>query len=443
MIRITWLKPEERVIHEFKQLREEGANPTSFEAAWEDVVRTRPQSEQRSAALALLTELRALRLDDADPRAFLESLPNTEPAQFAEDDLYDRLLGGWTGRMAGCLLGKPVEKIPREGIRAILESINEWPLKRYFTAEGVPPDVTGRFPWNRASRPTSLRETIVCMPEDDDINYAMLNLAVLETYGNGFTTDDVATAWLQMMPALTVFTAERVAYENLLMHLEPPETARHHNPYREWIGAQIRADVWGWVSPGDTKRAAELAWRDARLSHTGNGVYGEMYVAAMVAAAFTTKDVIEVVQKGLQVVPPESRLAEAVRFVLELPTHYPDWETAVDKLYERYGHYHWVHTINNAALLTAALLYGAGDFEKTITYAVMGGWDTDCNGASAGAIIGTMFGRLGVPEAWAGPLDNRVRTSLKGFDNARIDDLATRTLKVVPNEYRAASAVKG
>ena len=442
MIRITWLKPEERVIHEFKQLREEGANPTSFEAAWEDVVRTRPQSEQRSAALALLTELRALRLDDADPRAFLESLPNTEPAQFAEDDLYDRLLSGWTGRMAGCLLGKPVEKIPREGIRAILESINEWPLKRYFTAEGVPPDVLERFPWNRASRPTSLRETIVCMPEDDDINYAMLNLAVLETYGNGFTTDDVAITWLEMMPVLSVFTAERVAYENLLMHLEPPETAQHHNPYREWIGAQIRADVWGWVSPGDVKRAAELAWRDARLSHTGNGVYGEMYVAAMVAAAFTTKDVIEVVQKGLQVVPPESRLAEAIRFVLELPAHHSDWEAAVDKLYERYGHYHWVHTINNAALLTAALLYGAGDFEKTITYAVMGGWDTDCNGASAGAIIGTMLGRLGVPEAWAGPLDNRVRTSLKGFDNARIDDLATRTLKVVPKEYRTASTVK-
>ena len=443
MIRITWLKPEERVAHEFKQLREEGADPTSFEATWTDIVRTRPQDEQRSAALALLTELRALRRDDADPQAFLETLPNSEPAQFSNENLYDRLLGGWTGRMAGCLLGKPVEKIPREGIRAILESINEWPLKRYFTAEGVPPDVLERFPWNRASRPTSLRENIVCMPEDDDINYAMLNLAVLETYGITFTTDDVATTWLQMMPALSVFTAERVAYENLLMHLEPPETAQHHNPYREWIGAQIRADVWGWVNPGDVKRAAELARRDARLSHTGNGIYGEMYVAAMVAAAFTTKDVIEVVQKGLQVVPPESRLAEAIRFVLELPARYTDWETAVDKLYERYGHYHWVHTINNAALLTAALLYGAGDFEKTITYAVMGGWDTDCNGASAGAVLGTMLGRSGVPEAWAGPLDNRVRTSLKGFDNARIDDLAARTLEVVPNEYRTASTVKG
>ncbi|CAN5830433.1 ADP-ribosylglycohydrolase family protein [soil metagenome] len=443
MIRITWLKPEERVVHEFKQLREEGADPSSFEAAWQDIVNTCPQDEQRSEALRILTDLRALSGEDEDLEAFLESLPDVESVRLSETELYDRLLGGWTGRMAGCLLGKPVEKVPREGIRAILESVNEWPLRQYFTAEGVPPEVTERYPWNRASRPTSLRENIVCMPEDDDINYAMLNLAVLETYGVEFTTDDVATTWLQTMPILTVFTAERVAYENLLAYLEPPETARHHNPYREWIGAQIRADLWGWVSPGNPKRAAELAWRDARLSHTGNGIYGEMYVAAMLAAAFTTDDVTEVVRKGLQVVPPESRLAEAVRFVLELPTHHSDWETAVDKLYERYGHYHWVHTVNNAALLTAALLYGAGDFEKTITLAVMGGWDTDCNGASAGAILGTMLGAKGVPEVWAGPLHNRVRTSLNGFDNVSIDELAKRTLKVVPSAHRMASAIKG
>ena len=437
MIRITWLKPEERVLHEFKQLREEGADPASFEVAWQDIVNTCSQDEQRSEALKLLTELRALRGDDENLETFLESLPDTEPVRLSETELYNRLLGGWTGRMAGCLLGKPVEKVSREGIRAILESVDEWPLSRYFTAQGVPPEVTERYPWNRASRPTSLRENIACMPEDDDINYALLNLAVLETYGNAFTTDDVATTWLQMMPVLTVFTAERVAYENLLAHLQPPETALHHNPYREWIGAQIRADVWGWVNPGNPERAAEFAYRDARLSHTGNGVYGEMYVAAMLAAAFTTNDVTEVVETGLQVVPPESRLAEAVRFVLELPTRHSDWEPAVDELYDHFGHYHWVHTVNNAALLTAALLYGAGSFEKTITKAVMGGWDTDCNGASAGAILGTMLGRSGVSEAWAGPLDNHVRTSLKGFDNVSIDELAARTLKVVPREYRA------
>jgi ADP-ribosylglycohydrolase len=283
-----------------------------------------------------------------------------------------------------------------------------------------------------------MRENISCMPEDDDINYTMLGLHILETYGLDFTTDDVATVWLQMMPALTVFTAERVAYYNLLSYLAPPETARFRNPYREWIGAQIRADIWGLASPGDPVRAAELAWRDARLSHTGNGIYGEMFIAAMVAASFAAQSTTEVIQEGLRVVPSQSRLAEAIRFTLTLPQRTSDWETALDLLYQRYGHYHWVHAINNAAVVVAALLYGGGDYERTITLAVMGGWDTDCNGATTGSIIGSMHGVNVIPEAWSAPLANRVRTSLKGFDNSTIDDLARRTLAVVPSVYPSA-----
>jgi ADP-ribosylglycohydrolase len=222
-----------------------------------------------------------------------------------------------------------------------------------------------------------------------------------------------------------------------LKYLLPPDTALHRNPYREWIGAQIRADVWGWVSPGDPGRAAELAWRDARLSHSGNGIYGEAFVAAMIAAAFTTDDVGDIVDMGLRAIPYDSRLAEAVRFARDLPSRTEEWEEAVDLLYERVGQYHWVHAVNNAALLAAALLYGQGDFERTICLAVMGGWDTDCNGASAGSILGVMRGAGGIPEAWSGPLRNRVRTSLKGFDDSRLDDLATRTAAQVPERYIA------
>jgi len=226
-----------------------------------------------------------------------------------------------------------------------------------------------------------------------------------------------------------------VTYENLLHCLLPPQTALHRSPYREWIGAQIRADVWGWVSPGDPARAAELAWRDARLSHSANGIYGEMFVAAMVAQAFTTDEVAAVVEAGLQMIPEDSRLAEAVRFARDLPDRTSDWEEALDLLHARYGHYHWVHTINNAALVTAALLFGEGDFERTICNAVMGGWDTDCNGATVGSIIGVMHGPPAIPERWSAPLRNRVRTSLKGFDDSRLDELAQRTLAQVPKHY--------
>ena len=117
-----------------------------------------------------------------------------------------------------------------------------------------------------------------------------------------------------------MFTAERVAYRNLLLGISAPGTATRHNPFREWIGAQIRTDVYGWVHPGDPAAAARAAWTDARLSHVRNGVYGAMAVAAMCAtpSSPTAEAVDDVVATGLAVVPPESRYAEALRFGVDL-----------------------------------------------------------------------------------------------------------------------------
>ncbi|MFD0788670.1 ADP-ribosylglycohydrolase family protein, partial [Micromonospora azadirachtae] len=144
---------------------------------------------------------------------------------------YDRLHGGWLGRAVGCLLGKPVEKIPRQGIREILTATDRWPLRDWFTAQGLPAEVAARWPWNRRSAPTSLAENIDGMPEDDDLNYPLLALRVLETHGRDFTSADVAQAWLDWLPGGRVFTAERVAYRNLLLGFAPPESARRHNPF--------------------------------------------------------------------------------------------------------------------------------------------------------------------------------------------------------------------
>ncbi len=450
MIRITWLKPEERLEAEFQQLREEGVDPTSIRREWETLREgVDDPARLRGEAARLLDACRALSdAHDASQRepSDLESIlsaADVSPAPasrgFSTDVLTDRIGGGWLGRIAGCLLGKPMESVPRQGIQAILQSSGQWPLRDYITARGVPQKITARFPFNRTARQHSLRETIVCMPEDDDINYTMLALYLLESAGEEFSTDDVATAWLRMLPALRVFTAERVAYQNLLDYLTPPETARFRNPYREWIGAQIRADLFGWVAPGDPQRAAELAWRDARLSHTKNGIYGAMFVAAMVAAAAVRDDVVEVVAAGLAVLPRESRLAKAIQFARALPGEVDDFEGALDRAYARYDRYHWVHTINNAVAVVLALLYSGGDYEQGIGQAVMAGWDTDCNGATVGSILGTMLGRRGIGVKWTASLRDRVRSSLQGFDNSSIEELIARTVRCVPSRYLAAS----
>jgi ADP-ribosylglycohydrolase len=315
-----------------------------------------------------------------------------------------------------------VEKIPREGIQEILQSSGQWPLTRYVTAVGVPDEVLGRWPWNRRSKPTSLREVIDGMPEDDDLNFAILALQLVEKHGNELTTEDVALAWLNDLPAGRVFTAERVAYRNLLEGVDPLLAALVRNPFREWIGAQIRTDVYGWVNPGDRTAAAQLALADARLSHTGAGVDGAIWVAAMSAAAVVLDNPVHAAKAALDVITPDGEIARAVTFGLELAE--APLDEALDALHAQYGHLHWVHSVNNTALTAYALT--APDFGTGIGRAVMGGWDTDSAGATVGAVLGAT---LGVPAEWAGPLDNRIATSLPGLNQVKIDELAARTVE--------------
>ena len=356
---------------------------------------------------------------EASSRSAFPSGESAEPA--SSGVLEQRVLNAWLGRAAGNLLGKPVEKIPREGIREILQSSGQWPLTQYVSAVGVPDEVQARWPWNRRSKPTSLREVIDGMPEDDDLNFAILALQLVERHGDGLTTEDVAQAWLNDLPAGRVFTAERVAYRNLLDGVDPLQAARVRNPFREWIGAQIRTDVYGWVNPGDRTAAARLALTDARLSHTGAGVDGAIWVAAMSAAALVLDDPVAVAKAGLEAIAEDGEIARAVRFGLDLAE--APLEEALDALHAQYGQLHWVHSVNNSALTAYALT--APDFATGIGRAVMGGWDTDSAGATVGAVLGAV---LGVPAEWAGPLDNRIATSLPGLNQVKISELAARTV---------------
>ncbi|MFI7353336.1 ADP-ribosylglycohydrolase family protein [Streptomyces avidinii] len=351
-----------------------------------------------------------------------------EPAR-ADPPLRTRLEAAWLGRAVGCVLGKPVEKLPLEGIRALARAAGNWPLNDWFSERGVPPEVLAAYPWNRRSALTSLAENIDGTPEDDDLNYPLLGLLLLQRHGKAFTTADVARLWLDELPAGRTFTAERIAYRNLLLGLEPPATATHRNPFREWIGALIRADVHGWTNPGDPAAAAAQAYRDAALTHTGNGIYAALFVAAATATAATGRaDVHTVLRAGLAVVPPRSRLAEAVRRGIRTAGQEADFDRVVDRLHARYGHYHWVHAVPNTALIAAALTHADGDFTQSVCRAVSGGWDTDSNGATAGALAGLLAGSAdNIPHRWTAPLKNRLATTVPGFDGIGFDTLAHLT----------------
>ncbi|MFF9404432.1 ADP-ribosylglycohydrolase family protein [Streptomyces anandii] len=449
MLRLTWVQPEDLLGHELRQAVQDGREPAAVAARWRaaggpDAPARAGASPQRASrylrllAEDLLDELAELpsRLADAEPtdlgriRSLCPDWPAPPARNHADASDPGRLEAAWLGRAAGCLLGKPVEKLPLDGIRQLARATGNWPLTTWFTARGVPEDLAAKYPWNTRSAATSLAENIDGMPEDDDLNYALLNLLLLQRHGRGFTTTDVARLWLDELPAGRAFTAERVAYRNLLLGIDPPHTARHRNPFREWIGALIRADVHGWTNPGDPAAAAAQAHRDAALTHTANGVYAAMFAAAVIAAAAGgDKDVHGCLAAGLSVVPPGSRLARAVRQAIRLAAEHRDFETVVDELHATHsGTCHWVHAVPNTALIAAALTHADGDFTGSVCRVVSGGWDTDSCGATAGSVAALLAGSpAALPDRWTAPLKNRLATSVGDFNGTGFDTLARLT----------------
>ncbi|WP_218025217.1 ADP-ribosylglycohydrolase family protein [Nocardia jejuensis] len=346
------------------------------------------------------------------------------------DVLADKIHGGWLGRSAGCTLGKPLENgflwTPAR-IREYLEPVGSYPLHDYVPVRApMPEDLRLHSDWR-----TSTLGGIDGCPRDDDLDYTILGLHLLEQHGPAFTPENIAALWLERLPFLQTFTAERVAYRNLIDGFAPPDTASFRNPYREWIGALTRADIYGYTNPGDCVRAAELATRDATISHVGNGLWAAGWAAALVSAAFTASGPRAALIASQAVVPARSRLAAALAEVLDQHREGMTWDRAVAAIHDRHEHYSWVHSVGNACLIAAGLLWGEGDFTRTLALTVQGGWDTDSNAATAGSVAGVFAGAAAIPAQWTNPLHDTLRSAVAGYDSSSISDLAARTLALV------------
>jgi ADP-ribosylglycohydrolase len=356
--------------------------------------------------------------------------PVALPAAATGKTFLDKALGAWQGRSSGCLLGAAVEGRRSWQIEKYLVHQDRWPLSDYFSSK-ADPDVAKEcgFTYKRAV----FKETITAMVEDDDTNYTVLALALLKAKGAGFTPDDMAHCWLDYLPYTHLCTAERVAYRNFIENVAPPDSASWLNPYREWIGAQIRGDLFGYVCPGEPERAAEYAWRDACISHVKNGIYGEMWAAAMIAAAFASDDMETVIRAGLAQVPAASRLAKAVLHMIDLHKSGADYQAAVKDIHTRWDEtssHHWCHTISNAEIVALALLWGAKDFERTVCGAVMPGFDTDCNAATAGSVLGAMLGARKLPGKWIKPMRDTLLTGVAGYMKVSLTQVARETVEL-------------
>lgn len=372
--------------------------------------------------------------------------PENRPALGAVDPdaLKDKIRGAWLGRICGCLLGKPVEGMRTPDMHELLKNSGNFPLTRYMTQEDLKKTPRLFERWEKRTWADCLdgkrnysgypnHANVPSAPVDDDTNYTvMAAYGIVERYGRDFTPCQVATAWMDCQPKNAYCTAERRAFRNFVIGIRPPESAIYKNPDREYIGAQIRGDYFGYINPGDPQTAADMAWRDGCISHVKNGIYGEMYIAAMIAAAAVTGNVTEIVKAGLGEIPAKSRLAEAVNGILnEYQSGRSEDEcfAGIASRWDEFRGYDWVHTISNAEIVTAALLYGQGDYTHSICRAVQAGFDTDCNGATVGSIVGMMNGAGAIGEEWTSPIHGALATSIFGIDLVTIDQLVEKTLE--------------
>ncbi|MCM8832426.1 MAG: ADP-ribosylglycohydrolase family protein [Candidatus Omnitrophica bacterium] len=197
-------------------------------------------------------------------------------------DIIEKIYGGWFGRCAGCLLGKIFKGLSREKIRSFLKEVGQFPLKYYVSSNNRDLKIFENY----NVRQDLCINRINNMVEDDDLNYTVLALTLLEKYGYNFTQFDFAKNFLDKIPILKACTAERVVYRNLINLISPERSAFYINPYREWIGAQIRTDFYGYITPGNVEKGIELAYKDASVTHIKNGVYGAIFITSMISIAF-------------------------------------------------------------------------------------------------------------------------------------------------------------
>ncbi len=362
----------------------------------------------------------------------------------SDAQLLDRVHGAWLGRVVGCMLGKPLEWFMKEEhsrprTRHYLSAIGEYPLRDYAPAAAVMPyyqQLTDkglvRDGVTHAPGLPALRENIRYACSDDDLQYTLINLRKMQALGRDFTLDDtIEWVWVRHLCRGVGDYVRHSALRNRAMGLGYPAAARFMNTGRECVRLQIRADLYGFVSPAAPAEAARLAWHDAAANGSEAGLYGALWIAACIAAAFVEHDAETIVRRGLEQIPARCRFRDEIQRTLDqCRRHGRDFDRTLDAIDARYNRFPPNWALPNCAIITAALVHGEGDFTRTLGLCMAGGYDTDSNGANVGSVLGARLGARQLPPHWVEPLNDTLHTGLHGWPTASIAGLARQTCEL-------------
>ena len=372
----------------------------------------------------------------ADPARPLAAAP------FDAADVASRIETAFLARVSGCILGKPFEFDPTLAeLRSVLEPAGEWPLRDYVTSAT---NAALRVP--QPQWPELVREQITHVTEDDDLNYTVLAMLLLERHGTDFTADDVRRLWLLQLPVLATFGPERTqllaAGMATLVPSDGGTWADVLNPFDEHCGALIRADAYGYACPGNPAQAAALAHRDAMVTHRRTGVYATMFVAAALAVALVSdpSDRLGPWRTALGFVPQQSRFAAIVRDSLLEVEQAGDWLDGYARIHGRYGQYSHCRVYQEVGTLLNTSQF-AQDVGEGLGLQVCQGNDTDSFGATAGSYLGALLGASAFDrEHWTGPFRDDIHLALATCHIRSLSELAQRMSRLPEELRRSATA---
>lgn len=308
-------------------------------------------------------------------------------------EFIERIYAGWLAKVIGVRLGAPIEGWTYEKILYSFGELQGYPKQyRQFAA-------------------------------DDDTNGPLFFLRALEDSRHGYdiTPQDVGDALLNYASYESGFfwwggygiSTEHTAYLNLRAGVPAPMSGsieKNGSKVAEQIGGQIFIDTWGLVAPGNPDLAAKYARTAASVTHDGNGIYGGIFVACCISYAFVEQDIRKIIRKGLCYIPDDCEYARAVRSVMAYQEEHPEnWRDCYHYVKDNFGYDRYpgsCHIIPNSSVMILSLLYGQGDFAKTLDICNMCGWDTDCNVGNVATIMGVRCGLEGIPELLRKPIND-------------------------------------
>lgn len=348
--------------------------------------------------------------------------------QITEKELRNKIQGCWFGKNVGGTLGAPFEW--RRQINDV----------KFYTH-----DIDGDP-----------------LP-NDDLDIQLLGLIAMEQRGVGLSPELLAHYW---EVCVTPHWAEYgIAKANMKLGLIPPLSGDYHNIYKHSCGSYIRSEIWACIAPGTPAVAAEFMLKDSQIDHGGKseGTYAAMFIAALESAAFIEKDVNKLIDIALTYIPSDCAVAEAISAVIDYYKSGKSYIEARDMLLEKYRGEPFTYydngvpvklvserdrkkgydngrkgydVVDNVGIIIIGLLYGEGDFGKSMLYAVNCGEDTDCTAATIGSIFGILMGYDNLPELWKKPIGAKIKTcclnygELEGRIPADVFELTERTLRL-------------